>query len=72
MAPGSLLPFQKVNVFVNGCPAQITNSYQFADAAVSALVGGVVPEKSGRKVLRGALRLPTDASATQNALVRRH
>ena len=47
-APGSLLPFQKVNVFVNGRPAQITNSCQFADVEVSALVSGVVPEKSRR------------------------
>ena len=58
MAPGSLLPFQKVNVFVNGCPAQITNSCQFADVEVSALVGGVVPEESRRKVIHGDLRPP--------------
>ena len=47
------LCFQKVNVFVNGRPAQITNSCQFADVEVSALVGGVVPEKSRRKAICG-------------------
>lgn len=52
------LPFQKVNVFVNGRSAQITNSCQFADIEVSALVGGVVPEKSRRKVIHGYLRPP--------------
>ena len=50
------LPFQKVNVFVDRSPAQITNSCQFADVEVSALVGGIVPEKSRRKVINCYLR----------------
>lgn len=51
LAPFLLL--QKVNVFVNGRSAQITNSCQFADVEVSALVGGVVSEKSRRKAICG-------------------
>lgn len=58
MAPCSFLPFQKVNVFVDRRSAQITNSCQFADVEMSALVGGVVPEKSRRKVIHGDLRSP--------------
>ena len=45
--------FQKSNVFINRRSAQITNSCQFADVEVSALVGGVVPEKSRRKAICG-------------------
>ena len=52
------LSFQKVNVFVNGRSAQITNSCQFADVKVSALVCGVVPKESRRKVIHGNLRPP--------------
>lgn len=56
--PAPFLPFQKVNVFVNARPAQITNSCRFADVEVSALVGGIVPEKSRRKVINRYLRPP--------------
>ena len=52
------LPFQKVNVFVNRRSAQITNSCQFADVELSALVCGVVPEESRRKIINCYLRPP--------------
>ena len=54
----SHLCFQKRNIFVNRSPAQITNSCQFADVELSALVGGVVPKESRRKVIHGNLRPP--------------
>ena len=50
------LPFQKVNVFVNGRSAQITNSCQFADVEVSALVGGIMQEEDCGNAVFGCLR----------------
>ena len=59
------LPFQKVNVFINCCPAQITNSCQFADVELSALVSGVVPEESRWKIINCKVLYPQVAKTFQ-------
>ena len=50
MLPVLILSFQKLNVFIDCCSAQITNSCQFADVELSALVSGIMTEESRRKI----------------------
>ena len=51
-----LLPFQKANVFINRCPAQITHPSQLAYIQLPLLVGGIVAEEHGGNIVCGCLR----------------
>ena len=51
-----LLPFQKVNVFINRCSAQITHPRQLAYIQLLLLVGGIMAKEHGGNIIHGCLR----------------
>ena len=53
------LPFQKINVFINRCSAQIAHPRQLAHIQLLLLVSGVVAKKHGGNIVCGCLR-PAD------------
>ena len=60
--PAPSLSFQKRNIFINRCPAQIAHSGKFADIQMTAFVGGIMAEEDGGDIIFGGLR-SADGSA---------
>ena len=53
---GSLLFFQKSNILINRCSAQITYSCQFRKFQLTALVCGIVPQDGDGNLIYRQLR----------------
>ena len=47
--PAPVLLFQKVNVFINGRSAQITNPCQFRNIQLPAFICGIMPKEEKRE-----------------------
>ena len=47
---------QKVNILINGCPAEIAHSCELADIELSALIRRVMPQKGCGNIIAGQVR----------------